>query len=53
MQNSDAAQRSGGIDLRLMAYRARLVGAQLELSSRLGEGTVVTCSFDPNSTHLL
>jgi signal transduction histidine kinase len=53
VQGSDAAGRSGGIGLRLMAYRARLVGAQLEISTRLGEGTVVTCTFDPKSTHPL
>jgi PAS domain S-box-containing protein len=53
VQGSDAAGRSGGVGLRLMAYRARLVGAQLEISSRLEEGTVVTCTFDPKSMHPL
>jgi PAS domain S-box-containing protein len=46
-RDSDAAQRSGGIGLRLMSYRARLVGAQLELDSQVGTGTAVTCIFDP------
>lgn len=39
------APTSGGMGLRLMAYRARLVGAQLEVASELGIGTTVTCTF--------
>lgn len=35
----------GGLGLRLMAYRARLVDAKLEVTSELGQGTTVTCVF--------
>jgi signal transduction histidine kinase len=28
-----------------MNYRARIVGATLEISSELGDGTVVTCTL--------
>jgi PAS domain S-box-containing protein len=38
-----------GIGLRLLDYRARLIGAQLELASRRGEGTTVTCLFEVSS----
>lgn len=35
-----------GIGLRLLDYRARLIGAQLELSSEPGVGTTITCFFE-------
>jgi PAS domain S-box-containing protein len=37
---------SDGLGLRLMAYRARLVGAWLEVTSEVGRGTTVTCAFE-------
>jgi PAS domain S-box-containing protein len=44
---ADETPSSGGMGLRLMAYRARLVGAQLEVASQPGGGTTVTCTFEP------
>ena len=37
-----------GIGLHTMAYRARLMGASLELERRSPHGTVVTCEFPLN-----
>jgi PAS domain S-box-containing protein len=37
---------SNGMGLRLMAYRARLVGVQFDIASHVGEGTTVTCVFE-------
>ena len=44
---ADETPSSGGMGLRLMAYRAWLVGAQLEVESQPGGGTIVTCTFEP------
>ncbi|HUG94251.1 MAG TPA: CheR family methyltransferase, partial [Planctomycetaceae bacterium] len=40
-----AALPPGGIGTQIMRYRASLVGAKLEIRSRTGEGTQVTCTF--------
>lgn len=40
-----AGAPAAGMGLRLMAYRARLVGTQFEVASRIGEGTTVTCVY--------
>jgi len=34
-----------GMGLRIMEYRAKVIGASLEILSRPGEGTIVTCSL--------
>jgi signal transduction histidine kinase len=34
----------GGAGLRIMAYRARMIGGSLEISSEVGNGTTVTCA---------
>lgn len=34
-----------GMGVRIMNYRARIIGGTLEISSALGEGTVVTCTL--------
>lgn len=34
-----------GMGVRIMNYRARIIGGTLEISSNLGEGTVVTCTL--------
>ncbi len=44
-----------GMGIRIMNYRARIIGGTLEISSVLGEGTVVTCTVpqttgDPENT---
>ena len=36
--------RSGGLGLRIMSYRARMINATLEISEPEGGGTVVSCS---------
>jgi len=41
---------SGGMGLRIMRYRARMIGASVDLSRREGGGTEVTCVFDVSST---
>jgi signal transduction histidine kinase len=41
----EAACNAGGIGLHTMAYRARLIGASLEVRRRTRRGTVVTCNF--------
>lgn len=35
----------GGMGVRIMRYRARLIGGTLEISSAVGEGTVLTCTL--------
>ena len=34
-----------GMGIRIMRYRARVIGATLDLKSRPGQGTQVTCVF--------
>jgi PAS domain S-box-containing protein len=38
-----------GMGIRIMRYRARVIGASLDLKSKPGEGTQVTCMFHPAS----
>jgi signal transduction histidine kinase len=42
---SPGGKRTRGLGLRMMNYRARLVGAALEIGPRPGGGTVVTCNL--------
>jgi PAS domain S-box-containing protein len=42
-----AAQSRSGMGVRIMRYRAKVIGATLDLHSRKGEGTEITCTFDP------
>ncbi|MFP4229090.1 MAG: PAS domain S-box protein [Salinivenus sp.] len=42
-----------GMGIRIMRYRARIIGGTLDISSTLGSGTVVTCTLprtEPNGT---
>jgi PAS domain S-box-containing protein len=41
--------RPSGMGLRIMDYRARVIGATLEVQSRPGQGTAVKCTFMPAS----
>ena len=41
----DMSKSFSGIGLRIMNYRARMIGASLQVESEPGGGTVVTCSF--------
>jgi signal transduction histidine kinase len=36
---------SGGMGIRIMRYRAQVIGATLDLKSRPGQGTQITCTF--------
>ncbi len=40
------ARRQGGQGLRIMAHRARMIGATLDISPAPGGGTVVRCALD-------
>jgi signal transduction histidine kinase len=41
----EAARDAGGSGLHTMAYRARLIGASLQVRRRTRRGTLVTCEF--------
>jgi signal transduction histidine kinase len=40
-----AEGHSGGMGIRIMRYRAQMIGATLDLKSRPGQGTQITCVF--------
>ena len=40
-----AARNSGGMGIRIMRYRAKVIGATLDLKSRPGQGTQIVCAF--------
>lgn len=44
---SVAGARPAGMGLRIMHYRARVIGATLEVNSRPGAGTIIRCLFVP------
>lgn len=46
---SPSAKGQAGMGLRIMHYRARVIGASLNVQSRPGQGTTVTCLFLPVS----
>ena len=46
----NARENSSGTGLRIMRYRADLIGAQLEISSARPQGTIVTCSVAQHPT---
>jgi nitrate/nitrite-specific signal transduction histidine kinase len=35
--------------IRIMRYRARVIGAALDLQSKVNHGTQITCAFSPSS----
>jgi signal transduction histidine kinase len=41
---TSAGVKLGGMGLRIMSYRAKMIGGKLEVRSRPGGGTVVTCT---------
>jgi signal transduction histidine kinase len=43
---SDKSRGTGGMGLRVMHYRAGIIGGTLHISQRPGEGVTVTCSLD-------
>jgi signal transduction histidine kinase len=46
---SPSAKSQVGMGLRIMHYRARVIGATLNVQSRPGQGTTITCLFLPVS----
>jgi PAS domain S-box-containing protein len=44
-----AAANRTGMGIRIMRYRARVIGASLDLKSEPGSGTQLSCEFHPNS----
>jgi signal transduction histidine kinase len=42
------ASAEGGLGLRIMQYRAEMIGAILKISSAIGKGTTVECTFKMN-----
>jgi PAS domain S-box-containing protein len=42
-----------GMGIRIMRYRAKVIGAALDLQSRVGQGTQITCVFHPSSRETL
>jgi signal transduction histidine kinase len=46
----DAAVISSGMGVRIMQYRARMIGGTLEISDGVDRGTVVTCTLPNNNT---
>jgi signal transduction histidine kinase len=45
---SVGASVEGGLGLRIMQYRAEMIGATLKISSSIGKGTTVACTFKMN-----
>jgi len=41
--------RRGGMGIAVMGYRARVIGANLDLKTTPGHGTELTCSFQPST----
>jgi two-component system CheB/CheR fusion protein len=44
-------EQPSGMGLRIMRYRAGVIGATLEVESSNGSGTVVTCTLKTNGRH--
>ena len=47
------ATSGAGMGIRIMRYRARVIGATLDLKSKPGQGTQVSCLFSPASQELV
>lgn len=43
--DKDDTAESDGMGVRIMTHRARIVGGTLDVSSTIGEGTIVTCTL--------
>ena len=41
-----ALQEAQGVGVRIMHYRANIIGAELDIRSTLGKGTRVSCSYE-------
>ena len=47
----EGAERSGGLGLSIMRYRAESIGAQLEIGGRQDKGTTVLCRVPAHAKH--
>jgi two-component system, LuxR family, sensor kinase FixL len=50
-QRSD--ERRSGMGIRIMRYRAKVIGATLDLQSQVNHGTQIMCAFNPSSREAL
>jgi PAS domain S-box-containing protein len=48
-----AGKSRSGMGIRIMRYRAKVIGAALDLQSRVNQGTQITCVFNPSSRESL
>ncbi|MGN6641946.1 MAG: PAS domain-containing sensor histidine kinase, partial [Verrucomicrobiota bacterium] len=46
-------EKRNGMGIRIMRYRAKVIGATLDLQSQIGHGTQITCLFNPLSRESL
>ena len=44
-----SGQSRSGMGIRIMRYRAKVIGATLDLQSQLNHGTQITCIFNPST----
>ena len=44
-----SGKNRSGMGIRIMRYRAKVIGATLDLQSQVGQGTQITCVFSPVS----
>ena len=48
-----AGKSRSGMGIRIMRYRAKVIGATLDLQSQVHQGTQITCVFSPSSREAL
>ena len=48
-----AGMNRGGMGVRIMRYRAKVIGAALDIQSQVAHGTQITCLFNPSSRESL
>jgi PAS domain S-box-containing protein len=48
-----SGQSRSGMGIRIMRYRAKVIGAALDLQSQINHGTEITCVFNPSSRESL
>jgi signal transduction histidine kinase len=48
-----SGKNQSGMGIRIMRYRAKVIGAALDIQSQVGHGTQITCVFHPSSRESL
>ena len=48
-----SGKNQSGMGIRIMRYRAKVIGAALDLQSQLNQGTQIACVFNPLSRESL